>query len=263
MSQQAIKKYSDLKKRIGKFLKCNAGQHDEIRSFLDSIKSLGDVVIIGGMLRDLSISGREGFHSDIDLVIHASDKEKLEYAFSKYEWTKNKFGGYRINTGRWPIDLWTFDSTWAFKEGYVKGEDFKDLCKTTFFNWDAIVFELYSGQLHAADDYIKLINEKKLDINLQPNPNPLGNVIKIFRYYEKYGAVLSPRLVEYANSILKDLSYNDILAYERKSYEKNTVLDTFRFQYIYKQMISHQKEMPRFPFNQVYSQAKLEFEPTN
>ena len=117
MSQQTIKKYPDLKKRIGQFLSSSRCYRDEIREFIETVKPLGELVIIGGMLRDLSLSGSGGFNSDVDFVIQIDDFEKLESALSKFIWTKNKFGGYRGKTGVWFVDLGTFDSTWAFREG--------------------------------------------------------------------------------------------------------------------------------------------------
>ena len=256
MPPQTIKKFSDLKKRISRFLYSKSFARDEIRLFIDKIKPLGDVVIIGGMLRDLSILGNEGFKSDVDLVILTDDTEKLERTLSGFEFDKNKFGGYRIKAGKWYVDLWPFNSTWAFHNGHVAGKDFKDLCKTTFFNWDGIIYEESSGTIHAIDGYIDFIHDRVLDINLEPNPNPMGNVIKVFRYYEKYDAVLMPRLVNYVHQILKDISCKDIFLYEKKSHEW-PLLDMNRVQDIYNMIESHQKHSPGIPFKPMCVQRKL------
>ena len=229
---------------------------DEIRFFIDSIKHLGDIVIIGGMLRDFAVLGIENFNSDVDLVIQTNDKEKLEYTLSKFDVHKNKFGGYRIKIGKWYVDLWAFDSTWAFRKGFVEGKGFKDLCKTTFFNWDGIVYEINAGAIHAIEGYIDYINDRLLDVNLIPNPNPMGNVIKVFRYYEKYNAILMPRLVNYVYQLIKDVSFEDICLFENKSHDW-PVLDINRAQDICNLIESHQKQIPLFPFEPTSIQSNL------
>src|SRR5262245_12446938 len=73
--------------------------------FLSASLPQCDIYLFGGMLRDLALFGREGFNSDIDVVVEgewAAFSDYLETLGAK----KNRFGGYRLSAGDWPIDIW-------------------------------------------------------------------------------------------------------------------------------------------------------------
>lgn len=231
MDAATIKSFSELKKRISWFLSSSSDGRDEVRNFIFKLESFGQVAIFGGMLRDLSICGNGGFKSDIDLVIKTSDLDKLKRLLRNYCVTTNKFGGYRIKLNRWDIDLWAFERTWAFQKGLVEGTQLKDLCKTTFFDWDSIIYELSSDAVHTMDGYIDKINSRFLDINLVQNPNPRSNVIKTLRYHELYKAKLSTRLANYVSANTRSNTVEELVKHEQNSH-KYPILNTSRTQLI-------------------------------
>jgi len=247
MSTRPIKSFSDLKIRIGRFLNSPAFNRKEIRSFLSKVNSIGEVAIFGGMLRDLAISGSAGFKSDVDLVIKIENKNLLEEILSEYSLEKNKFGGFRVSLGIWKVDLWDFNDTWAFKEGYVEGNSIKDLCKTTFFNWDAIAYQLETGTVYSNEGYIESIHSKVLDINLEPNPSPLGNIIKASKYFEKYDASFSPRLTKNIYRVLEEVR-NDKFHQFGNEYHKRRLIDIDRLLNLSQAIENHQKHKPLSPF---------------
>lgn len=256
MPTQTIKKFSELRKRINHFFEYDAYSRHEVRNFINKIELLGEVVIFGGMLRDLSILGNESFKSDVDLVIDTNDIEKLENILSEFKYYKNKYDGYRINLGKWNVDLWTLGSTWAFREGLVKGVVLEDLCKTTFFNWDAIIYKIGAGEFCAIDGYIDRINERLLDINLEENVNYTGNVIKTFRYYEKYDAKLSAGLANYVYRLVSQKNYEDLYKAEKISHDW-PLLEKRRISKIFDLLKEHQENSPLLPFEYESAQPQL------
>ncbi|WP_216076156.1 hypothetical protein, partial [Acinetobacter baumannii] len=57
----------------------------------------------------------------------------------------------------------------------------EDVLLGTFFDWDAIAYDLWERKLICSDDYLERIRAKRLDINLQPNPSPMGNLVRAIR----------------------------------------------------------------------------------
>lgn len=194
-----------LKQRLSLFFKRAKSYDLGIAEVIRCTQSVGQTAIFGGMLRDLLLYGEEGFKSDTDLVV-ASDTNSLEDALNIFSPERNAFGGYRLNYKYSKIDVWCLSDTWAFREGLVSGRDFQDLVKTTFFNWDAIAFLLDDNDLFLGDSYLESIAKRVLDINLEPNPNPLGVLKRTFVRAYKDNAILTPRLVIYLGRVLDSMS---------------------------------------------------------
>ncbi len=256
MSQDKIKNISDLKRKVNYFLSSSKFGRQEVKALLDQLQEIGEVVIFGGMLRDLSLLGNEGFDSDIDLVIDTDKEDELDAFLHPYSPVRNKFGGYRLELSRWEVDIWPLKSTWAFKKGYVEDGSFADLCKTTFFDWDGIVYKVGDGTILAIEGYLDHINEGLLDINLEKNPNPMGNIVKAFRYREKYNAGFSSRLAKYIYENLEDFDPDLISLYENKSHGR-PVLSKDVISQTLKELSLHQEKHPLSPFVSTNVQPSL------
>jgi predicted nucleotidyltransferase len=247
-----------LKKRIGRFVGSKAYARDEVLSVINAAKRVGEVAIFGGMLRDLSLEGNEGFCSDVDLVVRTADPHGLDEVLKSFSPARNRFGGYRIALSRWKVDIWEYGSTWAFREGHVKGSDFADLCKTTFFDWDAVVYEVSTAQLHTIDDYLERLGSSTVDINLEPNPNPSGTAVRILRLLAKRNAKLTPRLTAYLVKRIQENSVADICAAESRSYDKRMLSKEFVAKV--KQLLSsHPLKLPSEAFGLGSEQLGFDF----
>lgn len=218
-----VKDFSALKKRIGRFLNSKKFERDEVFDLMELSQKLGRVAIFGGMLRDLCIGGNRFFDSDVDLVFEQHDKGNLESLLKEYNYKLNAFGGYRIHLKKWHVDIWNIENTWAFKNNLVKQEGFKSLTKTTFFNWDAIVYEVDSGEIHSSENYLFNLHERYLDINLIENPNALSSVVRALRMMIKLNAKLSPALRNYVLNNIEKYNLDVIVAYEKQKYWNSTL----------------------------------------
>ena len=171
-----------LKKRLDRyFWSNNTGEMLFLRQLLEKHFMVFDrVAVIGGLVRDFAHEGRSGFHSDIDLVIDAPQQHVAELA-TLLNATPNRFGGFCSKQKPWKIDFWALEATWARRHQHVSIESLEDIISCTFFDWDAIAYDLKEKKLICSENYLNRIRNKILDINLLPNPSPLGNLVRAVR----------------------------------------------------------------------------------
>lgn len=224
MTDVKIDKHS-VKKRLDRFFSKDApNERRPVTSFLNELEECARVFIFGGLVRDVCLKSTRQFRSDVDVVVKVNDHTKFEATLAKYDYKKNKFGGYRIQNSRWYFDLWEFDKTWAFSEGYVAPENEESLLETTFFNWDAAFYDWQEKQLRYKANYFEDLKEKVLDINLTKNPNELGAFLRSLRLIVKEQAKTKETLTTFINFYLEKHVDEDILAYE-KNHFSNAVLN--------------------------------------
>ena len=256
MPVRPIKKTSDLKKRIDRFFSSSLHGRGEVSNFLSSLEDFGEAALFGGMLRDLSLASISEFNSDIDIVVNTENPAKLEQFLTKLNAQKNKFGGYRLTIFKWKLDIWELNTTWAFKHGYASGQSLEDLCKTTFFDWDGIIYHLNNAKIIAVDAYLDRLHSKIIDINLCENPNPIGNTIKAIRYCVKYDAKLSQKLARYVYHQMRHLNSQQISLFERTSHDR-PVLDEQQIDNLLDELSKHQDQYPLLPFEPNVKQHTL------
>jgi len=204
-----------------------------ISGFLDFITDVmpdGDVYLFGGILRDMALFGKRGFNSDIDLVVEGHWPQFALYLDSlKAE--KNKFGGYRLMVGGWPVDIWNAKETWAIKQGLVPYKGIASLTETTVMNWDAILMNWRTRNFICRKNYFEEIKSRALDIVLEKNPSPLGMAVRVFRHLcLKDAKKITPFAARYLANSTKNYSFEEIKNAEIKSYG-NTVIKSaiYRF----------------------------------
>lgn len=169
-----------LKRRIDRYLWANrSGEMEALQSALESnFRKFERVAVIGGLVRDFAREGRVGFRSDVDLVIDGPI-EKVALLAERLNATPNRFGGYGYKSGPWKIDFWALETTWARK--HVPMQKIEDVVHGTFFDWDSIAYDLWERKIICPDDYLERLRAKLLDINLKPNPSPMGNLVRAIR----------------------------------------------------------------------------------
>lgn len=183
----------------------------------------GDVYVFGGVLRDLALLGRRGFHSDIDLVVEGDWSHVVSY-LQTLKAKKNKFGGYRVLVGGWPIDIWNAKETWAIRQGYVLYKGIASLTDTTVLNWDAILMSWRTKSFIYRKNYFEEISERILDVVLEDNPNPLGMAVRVFRHLcLKDARKITIKAVAYLAHCTETFSFEEIKSAELRSYSKPVI----------------------------------------
>lgn len=220
-------KANSLNEKLDYFFKTSFRNRDEVTSFILSASKISDPIIFGGMLRDISLGGNRSFYSDIDIVLKNISEKDFVHFISQFNPSKNIFGGARIHLNNWPLDIWRIEDTWAIKNNFVTFNDEKTLLKTTFFNWDSIIYNFKAKELSFSDKYFQDLENKTLEINFEPNPNPGGAVRRIAKFLKGYEAKATERVCQYfiGNLHFLDSSISD--SHKRELYSIKNHMESF------------------------------------
>lgn len=191
----------------------------------ETFAPLGPVAIVGGLVRDIARKGKVGFRSDVDLVIDAP-VERVATLAAKLTASSNRFGGFSAISPHWKVDFWSLPNTWAAAVGLVKVRSLADIVRTTFFDCDAICYDVQNRKVHALPGYLDRLRDRSLDINLLPNPSIDGNLLRGARRLLLWGFRPGPALRDFISRELNEASYIRIIYTERRLYQ-NPVLDGF------------------------------------
>ena len=188
----------------------------------DSVPN-GGLYMFGGVLRDLAMFGRKGFASDVDLVVEGDWSHMVRLLIS-LGGRRNRFGGFRLQVGGFPVDIWEAKETWAIREGLVRYRSIESLTRTTILNWDAILLDWRTKTVICRADYFPHIQERLMDIVLVANPNPLGTAVRAFRHLcLKDAKKLTSRTVRYLSDAAKKHGPRVIIATEFAKYGERAI----------------------------------------
>lgn len=206
-----------LKRRLDRYFWANnTGEMIFLRQVLaDRFTAFDRIAVIGGLVRDFAREGRMGFHSDLDLVIDAPAGRVAALA-AELGATANRFGGFGCKQGPWKIDFWALETTWARR--HVPVRRLEDIVACTFFDWDAIAYDLRERRLICSNDYLARIRERTLDINLLPNPSPMGNLVRAVRRLVLWKVQPGPALQRFISEHLDEAALRFIHAKEAELY---------------------------------------------
>ncbi|WP_230772402.1 hypothetical protein [Sphingomonas sp. Leaf4] len=187
--------------------------------------SFEGVGIIGGLVRDFALGGRYAFKSDLDLVIKGDPREVAQLA-SSVGAVANRFGGFGYTEGPWKIDFWALQNTWAATAGHVAVRDLADLVQCTFFDWDAVVYDLRNRRVVCEKTYFTRIHSRQLEISLRSNPGEMGNLLRAARRIIRWRLTPGPVLTKFIVDRLNEGTFAALKASERRKYG-DRMLDGF------------------------------------
>lgn len=197
----------------------------ELLGYMCAVLPTGDLYLFGGILRDLALSGRKGFTSDIDIVVDDDDWMHLVKYLRSRGVIQNRFGGFRLKVARWPIDIWNARETWAIREGLVEYYGIESLTETTILNWDAILLNWRTKRIICNPNYFRQIRNRVMDIVLAENPNPLGAAVRAFRHLcLKDAKELTIRAARYLADAAHEYPDETIIKSEIDSY-RDSIID--------------------------------------
>ena len=213
-----------LTKRVRSFVKNERARDAALSRLLDEVVS--PAYLFGGVVRDLALYGKQslpGREVDIDIVCGArggSGSAFFEFLEARMGVEKNRFGGFRMRTDHWNVDIWPAEDTWAFRTGNARYQSIESLLKTTITNWEAVLFRLDVGPLMYKPSYFKDILSGYLDVVLDDNPNQLGMYVRLVR-----ACITGPVscLSGKARGVFREgaerYSFENLMSYERDHYK--------------------------------------------
>ena len=209
---------SRLRDKADRFLSRRSAARREVVAFADELLEMGPTVVIGGLLRDLHLDGSRAFRSDVDFAVHPATLADFDRFAARHGGVANRFGGVAMRRGRWNVDVWPLQRTWARVAGHRRIERIEDLVEATFFDWDAVVYDVGGRTILARPGSLEAMRGRILGISLHANPNPFGNAVRALRYAVRYRAALAPELAEHVSGQIRDRGWSAMLAAERASF---------------------------------------------
>lgn len=183
------------------------------------LRSLGSVALIGGAIRDVARAGKRGFSSDLDFVIHDSDREEFVARMVACDGKRNKFGGYALNCfDGVKIDVWHIKDTWARTAGLANVSTPEDLLQCTFFDWDSAVYRIDEAKLVLPPDYFERLLMNVMDIRLEENPNPMGSLVRALRRAALWHVRFGPRLTAFSRRRLDETCWDNLVCLDAKAF---------------------------------------------
>lgn len=184
------------------------------------------VSIFGGMLRDLARLGKSGFKSDIDLVIDAPIDQVDELA-ARMSAKSNSFGGYGFSTDRWKIDFWALETTWTLRQGHVQATSIDELLEGTFFDWDAVHYDIKQRRLFAQEGYFERLRKRTLGVNVVATPSAVGNAARAVRRLITWDLRASEELLMFVEGVVRNNGLEALVTFEEAKYS-NSVCAEFK-----------------------------------
>ena len=207
----------NLKEEVEKFFE----KYPPALEIYNKLTQVGEVYIMGGILRELKDNGRIEKLRDADFAIDIKNKIIWKELINEVPNKKNHFGGYKFLCSNFIIDIWDVKKTWAFENDIIKVVDndyFSNLSKSVYLNMDAIVYDLKNDRWN--DDIYNVAKESGvIDIVLKKNPFEELNVLRAMvlrqKYSMKYSKELAKIILEYAE---KESFEENMLKMQEKRY---------------------------------------------
>lgn len=210
---------SKIKYEVRSSLNILLKEKPEVNEFYNHLKSYGDLIMVGGALRDLTFQEEP---RDLDLIINYQ-QDDLDKILEGYNYRRNRFGGYNLRIGNIELDVWSISSHWAFKENIYECA-FENITRGAFYNFDALALNLQTLDIDIGN-FIHTLESKTLDLNLDEeyvhlNPSPSKNIMRALRLKKTWELSLSEKVTNYCYRWIKEtnLSLEDLLAIEYKHY---------------------------------------------
>ncbi|MBL9040995.1 MAG: hypothetical protein JNM83_05310 [Myxococcales bacterium] len=252
MANQLAKNKEIVRRRADSFL--SRPEYAGVRAILAEISAVAPTAIFGGFPRDLARYGVDGFNSDLDLVVDCQSITSILDRLGPVHFTNTGMGGIRICGHRLQIDLWTLQDTWAIKNGIVEANHLADLIHTTFFDCDAIIYQLDTREIVCSERYFSSLSSDVIDISVEINPNPLSMTIRTLRFLKRRRLKISARLAGYLLRRLEELGNESICAAEYRKYDDHC-LDPLWVKAVESDLRLHRTKFPLRPYG-VYNNRR-------
>lgn len=175
-------------------------------AFIKQLSNIGDLLFFGGSIRDYYLYNEfKKMPRDFDIAVKINTPSEylFEEIINKYQYRKNRFGGYKVIVDKIEFDIWNLKDTWAFKEKKLLAEE-KNLSKSVFLSIDGIVYNFNNNILYD-EEFKKTIDNNQINIVLKENPQKELNLLRALVFKKRYKLTFAPELKEeYKKSILKD-----------------------------------------------------------
>lgn len=155
----------------------------------------GEAYLFGGAPRDLSFGAIKSLN-DLDIVVSGPIcLDQLEEIATYLK--RTRFGGHRLMVGRYEVDAWELDKSYAFQSGPSASINIRSLLNTVCFSTDAIAVSLKSGRVFSSSSFLASYNARRLDFVVRPTMLEPVVGARIARLALKLDLELTPAVAQY------------------------------------------------------------------
>lgn len=164
--------------------------------FFQRLTVHSEVIFFGGCLRDLYFYDESDYKPrDYDVVlstVNVEDNLIIEEIIKEYPYTKNQFGGYKVDINGTTVDLWFIENTYLFTKGVIEQSEV-NLIKTVYLTIDAITFNYNRLKLNN-QPFIETLDSGKIGITTRQVEKDDVNILRAIIFKNRYGLGLTQEL---------------------------------------------------------------------
>lgn len=171
-------------------------ENERLDAVMRSIEDRGDVILIGGAVRDIALKNKQP--RDFDMIVCCKGAD-LQECMKGSSATKNRFGGYKMRIDDRIFDIWSIEDHWPVKKGIIN-EEKEQIADGAFYNIDAICINL-SDNSFVCEGFNDAMRTMQLDIplkggSLADQPHVL-NIVRAYRIKKQWNLLFSDKVKRY------------------------------------------------------------------
>jgi hypothetical protein len=171
------------------------GEQPGLAPLVREINAVGEAYIFGGAARDVVFAGKK-LVNDLDIVVSGKIDPEMLSKFSE-QVRRTNFGGYRIHTGEYEVDLWEIQNSYAFRFDSPSIISVHKLLDTVCFSTDAIAVSLESGRVFKSKAFDESLRSRRLDFVVPPSKFEPVVAARIARLVLKLKLEMTPSVASY------------------------------------------------------------------
>lgn len=186
-------------------------------------------VLFGGTLRSLLMARlfNKPFlrrPRDLDIVVDGNSVDSLKEKVQEYLIRQTRFGGLKLERGRFEFDVWPLSRTWAIEQDKTIASSFHSLPLTTFLNLEAIAVDLWvkpgkARLIYSGDDqFFEGLLDTTIEVNREENPFPALCIVRSLSLAYSTGFRIGPRLAKYLSVHRETVSDQELEFTQKKHY---------------------------------------------
>lgn len=165
-------------------------ENRKVLNLMKDIERSHYIYMMGGAVRNYIENDYkfsiENMPKDFDFVIDYKKGKSLREILSNRQirYSRNRFGGYKIQIKEIKIDIWELKETWAFKNSSMVA-NYANLENSVFLNVDGIVYDFYRDAYYKKA-YDEAERSRKISIVFRQEPYENINAVRAISYARRY-----------------------------------------------------------------------------
>lgn len=154
-----------LAERLQRFVR-GLKKRDELNGFFKVLNESGEAFLFGGAPRDVAFGAIDKVN-DLDIFVSGHIDLDAINQFSSFVRYTN-FGGLRLFVGKFEVDAWELDKSYAFRANADKFIGARSLLNSVCFSTDGIAVSLKTGRVTSTPAFKASLDHHCLDFVVPP-----------------------------------------------------------------------------------------------